>query len=103
MDKLFTVTALMFYAIGIAAMFAHALQKMAKGDMSCGFIEWGAKNKAKTAWAWLSCLGSIASLLLTGQIYDINTGAHVLSAFGVGFMSDAWLNGVEKTDSGVSQ
>lgn len=95
MDKLFTITALGFYGIGITAMFAHALQKRAKGEMRCEFIEWGLKNKAKTAWAYLSCLGVIASAILTGQVYDINDGAHVVAAFGIGFMSDSTLNGVD--------
>lgn len=95
MAKLITFQALIFYGIGIAAMFAHALQKMAKGDMPCGFIEWGFRNKAKTAWAYLSCLGLIASAILTGQVYDINEGAHIIAAFGIGFASDATLNGVD--------
>ncbi|MCK9394228.1 MAG: hypothetical protein M0Q44_01390 [Methylobacter sp.] len=99
MDKLFTLTAFGFYGIGIVAMFAHALQKMAKGEMSCSFIEWGFRNKAKTAWTYLSCLGLIAVAILTGQVYDLNEGAHIIAAFGIGFASDSTLNGVDNASN----
>jgi hypothetical protein len=99
MSQLFTYQALVFYLVGIAAMFAHALKMMAKGELPCSFIEWGTQNPAKTAWAHMSCLGSIAALILSGQIYDINAGAHILTAFGAGFIADATLNGVNNANS----
>jgi hypothetical protein len=102
MSQLFTYQALVFYLIGISAMFAHALKMKAKGELPCSFIEWGTKNPAKTAWAYLSCIGAIAVLILSGQIYDINAGAHILTAFGAGFIADNALNGVGDADHSTS-
>ena len=96
MDKLITQAAFMFYAICIAAIFAHALKKWVKGEIRGNLVDWFYSNPRATLGSMMIALSGTAAALLSFDTVDINSGAQVLAIWGIGYAADSAFNGQGK-------
>ena len=90
--ELFTSTAFVFYTIGIASMLLHAVKKWTQGEIKGNLIDWYWMNPRATLGAILTCLGGVATAILSGALTDFTVGAQILAVVGIGYASDSINN-----------
>ena len=88
MNELFTVNALVFFAIGFASMVSHAVKKWVAGEIRGKLIDWYVSHPRATVGAILACLSGITTAILTGALTDYSSGVQILAAWGIGYSSD---------------
>jgi hypothetical protein len=88
MQVLFNASSAVFFLIGLASMFIHALKKWVAGEIDGDLIHWYTVNKKMTVGAVLTCYGAIATAILSGALTDYTVGAQIIAAFGIGYAAD---------------
>lgn len=88
MRDLFTINALCFYGIAIAAMLLHAVKKWTAGELRGSVFDWYVTHPRASAGALLACLGGVAGGILSGQFTDPAVGVQVLAVAGIGYSAD---------------
>lgn len=96
MMQLFTIQSAVFFVIGMAAMFIHALKKWTQGEIEGDLMCWYRMNPRATIGAILACLGGVGTAILSGALTDWTVGAQILAAVGIGYASDTLNNQVPK-------
>ncbi len=91
-NLLFTQASIIFFAIGICSMLSHAVKKWTMGEVRGSIVDWYVDHPRATAGAVLTCLGGIATAILSGALTDPNVGAQLLAAWGIGYASDTVNN-----------
>ena len=93
MQLLFSLHSLGFLGIVLGGILVHAVWKWGSGEIPIGLYSYFFQvNRKSTALMVLSALGGLATAILTGTISDLQDGAHVLAAWGIGFASDSMFN-----------
>jgi hypothetical protein len=92
MDKLFTNTSLMFYAVAIFGLLAHAVVRWSNGEIEGKLKDWFLVNKKASVHSFMAALGATVALILNGTVNDIHSGAHLLAVWGVSYFADSKLN-----------
>ena len=92
MLDLLSSTSVVFYAIGILSMFSHAVKKWTYGEIRGNVWDWYWVHPRVTVGAFLTCVGGIITLILSGTLNDYTEGAQVIAAWGVGYGSDTLNN-----------
>ena len=89
MENLITATAFAFYGIAISGIFLHAVKKWVKGEIKGSIVDWFIVNPRATAGVIITALGGVSVAILTGQIGNIQDGAHIIAVFGIGYSADS--------------
>lgn len=97
MQDLFTVNALLFYAIALAAMLGHAIKKWAYGELRGNVIDWYLTHPQASVAALMGCIGGIAGAILSGGLTDPAQGVQVLAAAGIGWGADTFNSQGKRT------
>ena len=93
---LFTITSLIFFAVGILSMLTHGLKKWAMGEIKGGLVDWYVMHPRATVLAVMTCLGGIATAILSGALDNYTVGAQLLAAWGIGYGADSLNSQDEK-------
>lgn len=96
MSALFSYSALIFFATGMAAMAMHAFKKWIANEIVGSVIDWYVMHPKATAAAVMACVGGIASAVLTGVLTDCGQGAQIIAAWGIGYAADTVNNQGQK-------
>lgn len=92
MIELFTLNAFVFFTIGLLSMLSHAVKKWVAGEIRGKLVDWYWSHPRMTVGAILTCLGGIATAILSGALDDYSVGAQILAAWGIGYASDTVNN-----------
>ena len=92
---LLTKISLVFFGIGLLSMLTHGLKKWAMGEIRGDPLDWYRQNVRATVLATMTCMGGIATAILSGALTDYTIGAQILAAWGIGYSSDT-LNNQER-------
>lgn len=92
MTELFTIKALVFFAIGLLSMLTHAIKKWVAGEIRGKLVDWYLSHPRMTVGAVMACIGGIATAILSGALTDYSVGAQILAAWGIGYASDTVNN-----------
>ena len=92
MIELFSLNALVFFAIGLLSMILHCLKKWVAGEIRGKLVDWYWSHPRMTVGAVLTCFGGIATAILSGALDDYSVGAQILAAWGIGYAADTVNN-----------
>lgn len=89
---LFSKVSLMFFAIGLLSMLTHGIKKWAMGEIRGDLFDWYRQHPQATVWAVMTCVGGVATAILSGALTDYTVGAQILAAWGIGYSADTLNN-----------
>lgn len=93
MNSLLSYNSFMFQLIGIAGIMSHVVAKILRGELNVSVLDYFFRvNRKSTGLMLMASIGGISTAILGGQLTDIQVGAQVLAAWGIGYASDSALN-----------
>ena len=93
MNLILSLNALGFYGISLAGVLIHVAVKWARNELPVSVPDYLFKSNLKaTTLMLITAMGSTAALLLSGTISNLGDGAHVLTAWGMGYAADSAIN-----------
>lgn len=100
MEKLLNMTAFYFMMILLLGILVHAVINWTNGKITTSlFVYFFVANKKATVRMILVALGGLVTALLTGTVYDLQDGAHLLAVWGFGFAADSAFNNDKEEQS----
>ena len=79
-------------------MLTHGVKKWVAGEIRGNLIDWYKVHPKMAVGAVLTCLGGVATAILTGVLTNYSDGAQILAVWGIGYASDT-INSQGKEES----